>query len=37
VQFHPESVMTAPDIGLRLIENAVQLLTFRRTAMAGVL
>lgn len=27
VQFHPESVMTAPDIGLRLIENALRLLT----------
>jgi anthranilate synthase len=32
VQFHPESVMTSPDIGQRLIENALQLLT--RTAVA---
>jgi len=27
VQFHPESVMTSPDIGLRLVENALRLLT----------
>ncbi|MGD9880877.1 MAG: anthranilate synthase component I [Reyranella sp.] len=27
VQFHPESVMTAPEIGRRLIENALQVLT----------
>ena len=26
VQFHPESVMTSPDIGHRLIENALRLL-----------
>ncbi|WP_395708919.1 anthranilate synthase component I [Reyranella sp.] len=37
VQFHPESVMTAPDIGLRLIENALQLLTFRQTAARRLL
>ncbi len=35
VQFHPESVMTSPDIGLRLIENAVRLLT-RAPATAGL-
>ncbi|HEX2885523.1 anthranilate synthase component I [Vineibacter terrae] len=34
VQFHPESVMTSPDIGHRLIENAVRLLT-RVPAAAG--
>lgn len=33
VQFHPESVMTAPDIGLRLIENALQLLTREAVAV----
>lgn len=33
VQFHPESVMTAPDIGLRLIENAVKLMV-RETVAA---
>jgi anthranilate synthase len=26
VQFHPESVMTSPDIGMRLIENALRVL-----------
>jgi anthranilate synthase len=29
VQFHPESVMTSPDIGHRLIENALSLLCTR--------
>lgn len=26
VQFHPEAVMTSPDIGLQLIENALRFL-----------
>jgi len=29
VQFHPESVMTSPEIGMRLIGNALQMLTHR--------
>jgi anthranilate synthase len=32
VQFHPESVMTSPDIGHRLIENALGLLCRSRIA-----